>query len=310
MAQLGIGYDVLRKVNPGLVMCSMAGFGATGPERDYSAYGSNIETMSGLASVLGYGPGEYFGTGSFYADPVTGNHGAVAVLAALHARRASGRGRWLDMSLFEAVLPFFAQEFLTYSVTGEAPEPIGNASRVHAPQGVYRCVGEDNWLALTVRDERDFAALAREIGRPELATDAALASVEGRRACSAEIDGAIEAWSASQTILAAAETLQAAGVPAAPVMPNWQLVSDNHPSTIAATSCRFGTRSRGRTPSPASPGASRRPPLRSAARRPGFAEHNAEVFADLLGLGEAEINALYAAGATADEPIYAAGPSL
>ncbi len=309
MAQLGIGYDVLRKVNPGLVMCSMAGFGATGPERDYSAYGSNIETMSGLASVLGYGPGEYFGTGSFYADPVTGNHGAVAVLAALHARRASGRGRWLDMSLFEAVLPFFAQEFLTYSVTGEAPEPIGNASRVHAPQGVYRCVGEDNWLALTVRDERDFAALAREIGRPELATDAALASVEGRRACSAEIDGAIEAWSASQTTLAAVEALQAAGVPAAPVMPNWQLVSDNHLNDrgyfVPVRHAVAGTH-----PFPGFPWRFEATPAAIGRAAPRFAEHNAEVFADLLGLGEAEINALYAAGATADEPIYAAGPSL
>jgi len=309
MTQLGIGYDVLRAVNPGLVMCSMAGFGATGPERDYSAYGSNIETMSGLASVLGYGPGEYFGTGSFYADPVTGNHGAVAVLAALHARRASGRGRWLDMSLFEAVLPFFAQEFLTYSVTGEAPEPIGNASRVHAPQGVYRCVGEDNWLALTVRDERDFAALAREIGRPELATDPALASLEGRRGRSAEIDGAIGAWSASRTTVAAAEALQAVGVPAAPVMPNWQLVSDNHLNDrgyfVPVRHAVAGTH-----PFPGFPWLFEATPAAISRAAPRFAEHNEEVFADLLGLGEAEIDALYAAGATADEPIYASGPSL
>ena len=182
MTQLGVGSDVLREVNPGLVMCSMAGFGATGPERNYSAYGSNIEAMSGLASVLGYGPGEYYGTGSYYADPVTGNHGAVAILAALHGRRATGRGRWIDMSLFEAVLPYFSQELLTYAATGESPEPTGNASPVDAPQGVYPCAGEDNWLALTVRDERDFAALAKVIGCPELAADGSCATVEARRA--------------------------------------------------------------------------------------------------------------------------------
>ncbi len=309
MTQLGVGWDVLREVNPGLVMCSMAGFGATGPERNYSAYGSNIEAMSGLASVLGYGPGEYYGTGSYYADPVTGNHGAVAMLAALHGRRASGRGRWIDVSLFEAVLPYFAQELLTYAVTGEAPEPIGNASPVHAPQGVYPCAGEDHWLALTVRDERDFAALASVIGQPELAADPALATVEGRREAAAAIDAAIAAWSREQTVTGAAAALQEAGVPAAPVMPNWMVVSDNHLNDrgyfmpvrhpVAGTHVF-----------PGFPWRFAETPGAIARAAPLFAQHNREVFAGLLGMSDAEIEALYAAGATNDEPEYAAGPSL
>ena len=309
MTQLGAGYDVLSEVNPGLVMCSMAGFGATGPERNYSAYGSNIEAMSGLASVLGYGPGEYFGTGSYYADPVTGNHGAVAILAALHGRRATGRGRWIDMSLFEAVLPFFGQELLTYAVTGEAPEPAGNASPVHAPQGVYPCAGEDNWLALTVRDERDFAALARVIGEPGLAAGGACDSVEARRANAAPIDAAIAGWSREQTMTAAAAALQAAGVPAAPVMPNWLVVSDNHLNDrgyfvpvrhpVAGTHVFPGFPWRFSE----TPGVITRP-------APLFAEHNREVFAGLLGMSDDAIAALYAADATHDDPRYAAGPSL
>jgi crotonobetainyl-CoA:carnitine CoA-transferase CaiB-like acyl-CoA transferase len=126
MGNLGLDFAALSAVNPGLVMCSMSGYGASGPERNYSAYGSNIETSSGLASLLGYGPGEYFGTGTFYADPVTGNHGSVAVLAALHGMRRSGRGQWVDMSLLEAVGPFFAQPFLEYTTSGELPEPRAN----------------------------------------------------------------------------------------------------------------------------------------------------------------------------------------
>ncbi len=309
MTQLGIGWDVLREVNPGLVMCSMAGFGATGPERNYSAYGSNIEAMSGLASVLGYGPGEYYGTGSYYADPVTGNHGAVAILAALHARRASGKGRWIDVSLFEAVLPYFSQELLTYAVTGEAPEPMGNASPVHAPQGLYPCAGEDNWLALTVRDERDFAALAEVAGCPDLAADPQLATVDGRRANAAAIDAAIASWSRQQTVTAAAAALQEAGVPAAPVMPNWMVVSDNHLNDrgyfetvrhpVAGTHVFPGFPWRFEQ----TPGAIARP-------APLFAQHNREVFSGLLGMSDAEIEALYAANATNDDPQYAAGPSL
>src|SRR5262249_41564272 len=127
MAQLGLDYQALSAANPGIVMCSMSGYGNTGPERSYSAYGSNIETASGLASLMGYGDGTFFGTGSFYADPVTGNHGSVALLAGLHARRRTGRGQWIDMALLEAVAPFFAQPFLEYTVTGEVPTPQGNA---------------------------------------------------------------------------------------------------------------------------------------------------------------------------------------
>ncbi|MBI5948897.1 MAG: CoA transferase [Chloroflexi bacterium] len=309
MTQLGVGYETLREVNPRLVMCSMSGYGSTGPERNYSAYGSNIETSSGLASVLGYGPGEYFGTGSYYADPVTGGHGAVAVLAALHARRTSGRGQWIDAALLEAVLPFFAQPFLGYSATGVVPEPLGNASPLYAPQGVYPTAGRDCWLALTVRDGRDFAALCGVIGREELARDPALATVEGRRARPDEIDAAIRGWAAARDHIAAAEALQAQGVPAAPVMPNWEIVTDNHLNDRG-----FFVNVRGETvgtfPFPGfayrfekTPGA-----VRLAA--PRFAEHNHEVFSGLLGLSEAEIGALYAGGVTSDAPIYATGPGL
>ena len=105
--------------------------------------------MSGLASVLGYGPGEYFGTGSYYADPVTGNHGAVAMLAALHGRRRTGRGRWIDMSLFEAVLPYFSQELYP---AARAPN---RSQRLRSPQGSHLARG--TWLASPCR-ERDFAA--------------------------------------------------------------------------------------------------------------------------------------------------------
>ena len=309
MANLGVGWDVLSAVNPRLVMCSMSGFGATGPERNYSAYGSNIETISGLASVLGYGPGDAYPTGSFYADPVTGNHGAVAMLAALHRARRTGQGQWIDMSLFEAVLPFFAQELLTYSVTGASPEPVGNRAPGASPQGVYRTAGADCWLALTVRDAGDFRALCDVLERLDLAEDASLDTIEGRRAASEAIDAAISGWAAERDHLTAALALQAAGVPAAPVMPNWEIVSDNHLNDrgyfvpvrhpVAGTHVfpgfvwRFAA-------TPAS--------IRCHA--PLFAEHNRAVFGGLLGLREDEIAGLYAAGATADEPIYAAGPSL
>ncbi|MGI8925729.1 MAG: CaiB/BaiF CoA transferase family protein [Tepidiformaceae bacterium] len=309
MGQLGLDFAALEAVNPGLVMCSMSGYGATGPERNYSAYGSNIETSSGLASILGYGPGEYFGTGSYYADPVTGNHGAVAVLAALHARRASGRGQWIDMALLEAVSPFFAQQFLQYTATGELPQPCGNRSPSFSPQGAYHSAGKDCWLALSVRDAGDFAALCDVIGHPGLATEPSFDSSEVRRKHEAEIDGAIAAWSATLDHVTAAAALQAAGVPAAPVMANWETVSDNHLNSrgffVSIAHAETGT-----FPFPGFPWRFSKTPAAVRHPAPCFAEHNDEVFRTLLGLRDDEVARLYASGATSDAPIYATGPGL
>ena len=296
MDQLGLGYEELRAVNPGLVMCSMSGFGSTGPERNYSAYGSNIETTSGLASLLGYGPGDSFGTGSYYADPVTGNHGAVALLAALHARRRTGRGQWIDMALLEAVAPFFAQQFLEYTVEGKIAEPQGDQAGRHTFQAVVPTAGKDCWLAVTCREGTD------DLDRLRVAVRA------GSTAAS-ELRRALEAWCAPLDHNSAAEALQSEGIPAAPVMANWELFTDNHLNdrgffvpvkhSVAGTFRQPGFAWRFEA-TPAE--------IRMAA--PLFAEHNIEVFRDLIRLSGDEIDALYASGATGDGPLYATGPQL
>jgi crotonobetainyl-CoA:carnitine CoA-transferase CaiB-like acyl-CoA transferase len=307
MTNLGLGYDELSKVNPGLVMCSMSGYGSTGPDRNYSAYGSNIETSSGLASILGYGPNEFYGTGTFYADPVTGNHGAVAVLAALHARRRTGRGQWIDVSLLEAVTPFFAQPFLDYAVTGKVPVPVGNRSPDFAPQGLYATAGSDCWLALSVRDEADWRALCTEIGRPDLRDDTALASIAGRRARQDEIDAAIRAWAITADHVNGAKQLQAAGVPAAPVMPNWEIVSDNHLNGRDFF-VRIQHPEAGTHWWPGWPWRFEKTPGHVTRHAPLFAEHNTEVFGDLLGVSPARYqDELLAKGVTGEEPMFAVG---
>ncbi|MGD9933912.1 MAG: CoA transferase [Dehalococcoidia bacterium] len=309
MANLGVAYDTLRQANPRIVMCSLSGYGHTGPERNYAAYGSTMETVSGLASILGYGPGEHFGTGSFYADPITGSQAALAALAALHARRRSGKGQWIDVALLEAVTPFFAGPLLEYTVTGVVPGPHGNRSLSSAPQGYYRSAGDDCWLALTVRNDREWPALCNVIGRPDFASDASLATLFGRRSRHDEIDAAITAWSETLDHNHAAKLLQAAGVPAAPAMANWEVLSDNHlnsrgfiipirhPEAGTHLFCGFPYRLE-------------KTPARIHRPAPMFAEHNREVFSELLGLDESEIAALYASGVTADEPVYASGPGL
>jgi crotonobetainyl-CoA:carnitine CoA-transferase CaiB-like acyl-CoA transferase len=303
MTQLGVGYESLREVNPGIIMCSMSGYGSTGPDRNYSAYGSNIETASGLASLLGYHEGEFFGTGSFYADPVTGNHGAVAMLAALHARRRTGRGQWIDMALLEAVGPFFAQQFLDYTVAGEVPVPHANRW-APVPQDVVPTAGADCWLAVTLRDADDVQRVAAVINTTAGERWAAQWPDSGSEAVDA-----IAAWAATRDHTSAASALQAAGIAAAPVMANWELYTDNHLNDrgyfVPVRHPRAGTHGQ-----PGFAWRFERTPARIRRPAPLFAEDNDTVFSELAGLSAAEVAGLYEAGITSDHPIYATGPSL
>jgi crotonobetainyl-CoA:carnitine CoA-transferase CaiB-like acyl-CoA transferase len=108
MPNLGLSYDDLRAVNPSIIMVSMSGYGANGPHRDWVAYGANIETTSSLTSITGYPDGQLSRTTLFYADPVSGNYAAVAIMAALRHRARTGEGQWVDMALNECGVTFCA----------------------------------------------------------------------------------------------------------------------------------------------------------------------------------------------------------
>ena len=224
--QLGLGYETLAQHNPRVVMCSITGFGATGPERDHLAFGSNIEASCGLMAQTGYGDGVPQGTGSYYADPITGAHATVGILAALFARERTGSGQWLDMALQESAAAFLTESIMDYRLNGRVARPRGNRSPRIAPQGVYRSLGTDCWLAIGVESDEQWRALCATIERPDLA--GRLPTREERLGAHDEIDAAIEAWSEMRDHNRAAALLQEAGVPAGPVLANWEIVSDPH----------------------------------------------------------------------------------
>ena len=186
---------------------------------------------------------------------------------------------------------------------------MGNRSNRYAPQGVYPTVGDDCWLAVCVRDEDDFAALCGVIGRDDLAKDASLQTAEGRRARHDELDEAIAKWAAPQDHITAANILQGAGVPAAPVMQNWEVAHDNHLHDRG-----FFQRIRhpvaGTYDFPGFPWIFGTTKLAIRYHAPAFAENNADVFHEVLDLDDDQIASLYREAVTSDEPIFAVGPSL
>ncbi len=300
MPNLGLDWETVRQQNPRLIYVSMSGFGATGPWRDWSAYGSNIEASSGLASVTGYSAEQVRRTPLFYADPVSGNHATVAILAALEHRDESGEGQYIDIALNEAGAAYFFEALMAYQTSGEIRRPNGNRDHRFAPQGAYRAAGEDSWIALSVQSDDDWRALCRAMQREDLLADPSLATLDGRRSRHDELDAAIEAWSSEREQYEAVWALQRAGVSAAPILANWQILHDPH--IHASGFYRWVEHPVvGVYPYPSWPWRFSRsePSIRRAA--PRFAEHNHEVLTE-LGYDDEQIAELYALNITADAP--------
>lgn len=303
MPNLGLTYEDLKAVNPSVIMVSMSGYGADGPKRDWVAYGANIETTSSLTSLTGYPDGSLSRTTLFYADPVTGNYGAVAILAALRHRDRTGEGQWIEMSLNEAGITYCADALMEYQRTGVPRPPMANRDPRWAPQGVYRCIGTDNWVAITVRSADEWRAVAEVIDRPDLAADASLAELSVRWERHDELDEAISAWTAEREQYEIAEALQARGVPAAPVLANWQVLPDPHLFERGFYQ-QVLYPVVGAYPATTWPWRFERTPARIDRPAPLFAQHNREVLHE-AGLDDEQIDKLYAVGATADEPATA-----
>ena len=302
MRNFNLQYPVLRGVNPEIIMVSISGFGQTGPDRDYVAYGANVEASCGLAAATGYADDDRpYRSTLFYADPVTGAHAAVAILSALHHREMTGEGQYVDMSLHENGITFFPEAVMEYTVTGNLAKRRGNRHPVHAPQGCYPSYGDDSWIVVCIRTPDEWKALASAIGRMDLGADPELETSRGRHARHDELDAAISEWTRQYDHNEASAILQEAGVPAAPVLANWEMVSNRH----------FYARGfyepmehpeMGVFPYPGMPWKLSETPGTVRKASPMYGEHNAAVFRGLLDLGDDELGPMYERRVIADEP--------
>ena len=148
-------------------MISLSGYGQDGPWRDFTAYGMGLEPASGISAITGYRSGDPLRTGISFTDPYSGVVGAGAVLAALHYRRRTGKGQYIDLSEHESAIPVTGYALMEHAMNGRMPERIGNRSDWYAPQGCYRCQGDDNWLVITIRDDAEWEAFCHATGHPE-----------------------------------------------------------------------------------------------------------------------------------------------
>ncbi len=228
MDHMGLGYDVLRTVKPDLIMIAMSGYGATGPEREFVSYGPAQVPLSGMSTLTGYAGWPPMHVGISYGDPTAGLHGAFAVLAALLYRARTGRGQFIDMSQQETTIAVLPEGVMDYTMNGTQPPRQGNRDPGMAPHGVFRCAGEQRWVAIAVRDDAEWARLATILGRAELAEDAAYRTLAARKANEDALEQLINEWTRERSPEAVTEELQRAGIPAFTSCTNKDVAEDRH----------------------------------------------------------------------------------
>lgn len=299
MDRLGLGYSELRAINPKLVMISISAAGQSGPMHASVSLNPIAVALSGLGSLLGYEDGPPLAVmRNFYGDTNAGFHGVIAVLAALFRARRTGIGEYIDLSQWEASTSGLELPFAE-AAAGNAPRAAGNRHGWQAPHGTYPAAGERpgwNWVALRCETDDQWQALCRVLQLDALAADARFAHALGRLEHRDELDRAIAAATQHREKVELATALQANGVPAAPVMDiGDQFASEHFRQRRVFTEAHHD--SVGYELVQALPWRTVRSE-RGTFRRPApyMGRDNRTVFGEMLGMTEAEIEALEAKG--------------
>ncbi|MEG0303865.1 CaiB/BaiF CoA transferase family protein, partial [Gordonibacter sp.] len=227
MERRGLGYDVVKEINPQIVYLSSSSCGQTGPESFFVGYAPTFAHKSGLGSLTGYpdaAPSNFIGG--------IDNRSAVlsvgAVLSAYYYREVTGKGQYIDLASQEAIAFNLSDCYLDYIVNGHQQGCAGNKREGFAPQDAYPSAGDDDWVAISVSNDAEWEGLCAAIGAPELAQDARFATYEARFANAAELDEIVTSWTQGRTKYEATEVLQQHKVPSAPCLNSEGCYHDPH----------------------------------------------------------------------------------
>ncbi len=231
----GFGYDELKAIKPDIIYVSNCGFGHMGPYSDFKTWGPIVQAVSGLTFTNGLPNHEPAGWGYSFMDHTGAYYMAMAILLALIHRQRTGEGQWVDLACTESALSLHGPTLLDWTVNGRPArregQPHSNRNQwpAMAPHGIYRCAGEDAWVAVSCRDASDWQALTGVIDE-DWCADPTFENLEGRCASQDALDSHLNRWTESQSKFDVEDALRGAGVPAAAVLTPQERI-DIDPST-------------------------------------------------------------------------------
>ncbi len=297
MKRLGVDYSVVSKWNPRLIMISICGFGQTGPWSHYRGIGTQFEAATGHASVTGYPNMDAEGIpASVAADASTGVTIVLAAQMALKQREKTGKGCFVDIALGENFMPHLGEIFMDYTINGRAQGTPGNRDHLGSiVQGAYPCDGDDEWIAISIDEIKQWHSLCQMMGKQELVEDPKFEDMASLRTNHDEIDRIIGTWTSDREPIALFHDLQRNGIPAGYLIHEEHAYNDPHLKDrdffVSITAPEVGTYLHPGTTYGLSktPFVVHKPPVR-------MGEDNDYVYRDVLGLTEEEYDTLKNAG--------------
>jgi crotonobetainyl-CoA:carnitine CoA-transferase CaiB-like acyl-CoA transferase len=226
MADLGLDYERLKRLNPRLIYVAASGWGQDGPLRDRPGMDIMAQARSGLMSITGTPDGDPVKIGVPICDLVCALYGALAAVAALHARRETGAGQFIDVSLLEAGVSFAIWEAGLFFATGEVPKPSGSAHQNAAPYQAFRA--QDGWLTIGATTKPNWTAMCQAFGLTSLLEDARYIDANVRHQHRETLAATIEEVTLTKPAAHWLDLLDRAGVPCAPLQDFGQVFTDPH----------------------------------------------------------------------------------
>lgn len=290
MNKLGLGYDVLKEENPGIIYAAISGFGQYGPYSKRPGYDIISQAMSGLMSTTGWPGGPPTRSGTAMGDVLGGLSVTIATLAAIHNRTYTGRGQMVDVALVDSAVASLEIINMIYFTENRLPQRIGNRYESVYPYDSFQT--KDDLVIIAAGNDKLWSLVAGHIGRPELADHPDYARTRDRVKNNVAVKQIVEEWTTTKSSKDVVEELLAIGVPAAPIYSIAQVANDPHiagaremfvdtvhpkagPIKLTGSHLKFSeTKTSIRTTSP------------------GLGEHNEEVLGAMAGLSKAEIDAL------------------
>ncbi len=288
MERMGFPYSVLQQRNPRLILCSISGFGQSGPRRGWRAYDPIIQATAGIVSVTGYEDRPPVRAGAAISDTTTPLMGVIGVLAALQLREKTGKGDWVDISMQDSSF-FLLPEVIEFMMAGDEPRRLANAHVSGAPFNVYEA--KDGYVSVCVVSASDWQKLVTALGKPELGRDPRYSNNLKRRDRRGEIDALVQEWVGQHTVNEAVEYLQKSGVPAGPILSPRELMDDEH---LAARDMVIPLEHPLHGPIPGAkaigmPVKFVNNPVQFDQPAPALGQHNEEIYQRLLGLDQVKL---------------------